>query len=160
MLPRLAIFGGFDNIVSINLKNWLFDVFCGLCIFAHLRLQTSFFWLWKMAGFCMIYLSRICRFMAIKPPKYFSCRIFFCHFAKLSTPKTQLCIWSQIFWYVGGSEKSSKRLPKIAPRFPWSCHEIALCCPVVVLLLPWGCLMLQLYSPALWLLFSCLMHSG
>ena len=91
MLPRLAIFGGFDNIVSINLKNWLFDVFCGLCIFAHLRLQTSFFWLWKMAGFCMIYLSRICRFMAIKPPKYFSCRIFFCHFAKLSTPKTQLC---------------------------------------------------------------------
>ena len=92
MLPRLAIFGGFDNIVSINLKNWLFDVFCGLCIFAHLRLQTSFFWLWKMAGFCMIYLSRICRFMAIKPPKYFSCRIFFCHFAKLSTPKTQLCI--------------------------------------------------------------------
>ena len=90
MLPRLAIFGGFDNIVSINLKNWLFDVFCGLCIFAHLRLQTSFFWLWKMAGFCMIYLSRICRFMALKPPKYFSCRIFFCHFAKLSTPKTQL----------------------------------------------------------------------
>ena len=91
MLPRLAIFGGFDNIVSINLKNWSFDVFCGLCIFAHLRLQTSFFWLWKMAGFCMIYLSRICRFMAIKPPKYFSFRIFFCHFAKLPTPKTQLC---------------------------------------------------------------------
>jgi hypothetical protein len=89
--PRLAIFGGFDNMVSISLKSWSFDLFCGLCIFAHLRLQTSFLWRWKMAGFCMIYALRICRFMAKEPPKHFSCSIFFCHFAKLSTPKTQLC---------------------------------------------------------------------
>ena len=91
LLPRLAIFGGFDHMVSISMKNWSFDVFCGWCIFVHLRLQTTFLWLWKMAGFCMIYLSRICRFMAKKPPKRFSCSIFFCHFAKLSIPKTQLC---------------------------------------------------------------------
>ena len=38
----------------------------------------------------MIYVLRICRLMAKEPPKRFSCRIFFCHFAKLSTPKTQL----------------------------------------------------------------------
>ena len=91
LLPRLAIFGGFDYMVSISMKNRSFDVFCGWCIFAHLSLQTSFFWLWKMAGFCMIHFLRICRFMAKKSPKYFSCSILFCHFAKLSIPKTQLC---------------------------------------------------------------------
>ena len=69
LLPRLAIFGGFDHMVSISMKNWSFDVFCGWCIFVHLRLQTTFLWLWKMAGFCMIYLLRICRFMDKKPPK-------------------------------------------------------------------------------------------
>ena len=77
--------------VSISMKNWSFDVFCGLCIFVHLRLQTSFLWRWKMAVFCMIYLLRICRFMAKKSPKYIRCIKLFCHFAKLSIPKTQLC---------------------------------------------------------------------
>ena len=41
LLPRLSLFGGFDYMVSISLKNWSFDVFCGLCIFAYLRVQTS-----------------------------------------------------------------------------------------------------------------------
>ena len=92
MLPRLAIFGGFDYMVSMSMKNWSFDVFCGLCIFSHLRLQTSFLWQWNMAGFCMIYVLRIWRFMAKEPPKRFTYSISFCHFAKLSTPKTQLCM--------------------------------------------------------------------
>ena len=110
MLPRLAIFGGFDNMVSISLKSWSFDLFCGLCIFAHLRLQTSFLWRWKMAGFCMIYALRICRFMAKEPPKHFSCSIFFCHFAKLSTPKTQLWVGVPCLLLISFSTYSPLRL--------------------------------------------------
>ena len=96
LLPRLAIFGGFDYMRSISMTNWSFNVFCGLCIFAHLSLQTSFFWLWKMAGFCINHFLRICRFMAKKSPKYFRCSILFCHFAKLSIPKTQLCMPEEV----------------------------------------------------------------
>ena len=47
----------------------------------------------KMEGFCMIYLVRICRYVAQKPPKHFSCSNFL-----LSIPHyaTQSSCWLNI----------------------------------------------------------------
>ena len=44
---KLQIHAGFDNMGSISMKNWSFDVFCGLQISEDLRLQTSFFFAMK-----------------------------------------------------------------------------------------------------------------
>ena len=54
---------------------------------------------WEVFG--MIYLLRIYRFFAKKPPKRFSRSIFFCHFAKLSIPKTQLCLVATVQYLAG-----------------------------------------------------------
>ena len=106
MLPRLAIFGGFDYMVSISMKNWSFDVFCGLCIFAHLRLQTSFLWRWKMAVFCMIYVLRICRFMAKEPPKTFLLQHIFLPFCQIVNTQNPTVQMPDIMYF----HKSSKSL--------------------------------------------------
>ena len=105
MFPRLAIFGGFHYMVSISMKSWWFDVFCGSCIFVHLRLQTSFLWRWKMAVFCMIYVLRICRFMAKEPPKMFKLQhIFlpFCQIVNTQNPTVHHGAWqwkgSEVAW--------------------------------------------------------------
>ena len=80
LLPRLAIFGGFEHMVSISMKNWSFDVFYGLQIKEDLRLQTSFFVARKNGIFLYDLFTKNLQFYCQVTPQIFLVALFF--FAK------------------------------------------------------------------------------
>ena len=67
----------------------MFSVACGLRQISGYRPLSL--WLWKMAWFCMIYWTKICRFIAKSHPKFLSCIIFLCQIAEYLTPISALC---------------------------------------------------------------------
>ena len=87
---KLHLFAGFD---CMDLSAWKTDhlVFSVACRFLRISgYRPLFLWPWKMAFFCMIYVTEIYRFMAKTHPDFISCIIFLCQIAKSLTPISAL----------------------------------------------------------------------
>ena len=76
----LQIHAGFDTLGFISMKNWSFDVFCGLRIKEDLRLQTTFFMAGKNGIFLYDLITKNLRIYCQVTSQIFLVALFF--FAK------------------------------------------------------------------------------
>ena len=83
---KLQIHAGFDNMGFISMKNWWFNVFCGLQIKADLRLQTSFVVARKNGIFLYDLFTKNLRIYCQVTPQIFLVALFFLPNSRITDP--------------------------------------------------------------------------
>ena len=83
---KLQIHAGFDNMGFISMKNWSFNVFCGLRTKEDLRLQTSFFVARKNGIFLYDLFTKNLQIYCQVTPQIFLVALFFLPNSRITDP--------------------------------------------------------------------------